>query len=265
MKVYDASKLGDEWMESVDESACPNCHGMKHIREDVPVGHPDFGKLKPCPNPIHVEEQLGQRLANSGLKYHERYVLDDIVPLDQYTSDMVDAVRQFITDGKGWLYLWGNVGTAKSLALMAAVNEVASSGRKAYYTTFADLLDVLKDAFTEPRKRRGEDTDGWNKHDTFLSRFRRMQNVYLLAIDEFDSERVSETPWVHQLRGQLLDWRYRDAVGASTITMLAGNQPPNHLPVWMYDRINDGRFGVFHHKGESARDQMQWNQFNGEN
>ena len=27
---------------------CPHCHGVGYIREDVEVGHPNFGKLFPC-------------------------------------------------------------------------------------------------------------------------------------------------------------------------------------------------------------------------
>ena len=27
---------------------CPHCGGIGYIREDVPVGHPNFGKLFPC-------------------------------------------------------------------------------------------------------------------------------------------------------------------------------------------------------------------------
>src|SRR5262245_14836797 len=27
---------------------CPHCHGIGYLRDDVPVGHPNFGKLTPC-------------------------------------------------------------------------------------------------------------------------------------------------------------------------------------------------------------------------
>ena len=30
---------------------CPTCGGMGYVRADLPVGHPQFGQLFPCPNP----------------------------------------------------------------------------------------------------------------------------------------------------------------------------------------------------------------------
>jgi DNA replication protein DnaC len=27
---------------------CPICGGLGYVRENVPIGHPDFGKMFPC-------------------------------------------------------------------------------------------------------------------------------------------------------------------------------------------------------------------------
>src|SRR5262245_45724320 len=34
--------------DGVGDPDCPHCHGLGYLREDVPVGHPQFGKLQPC-------------------------------------------------------------------------------------------------------------------------------------------------------------------------------------------------------------------------
>jgi len=43
------------------EETCPLCRGMGYLRADVPVGHPDFGKLVPCT--CHLAELAQRRVA----------------------------------------------------------------------------------------------------------------------------------------------------------------------------------------------------------
>ena len=33
---------------SQEQEICPICHGAGYLVKDVPVGHPDFGRLYPC-------------------------------------------------------------------------------------------------------------------------------------------------------------------------------------------------------------------------
>jgi hypothetical protein len=42
---------------------CPYCHGVGFLRRDLPVGHPDFGKLEICSCRLaEVGQQVRQRL-----------------------------------------------------------------------------------------------------------------------------------------------------------------------------------------------------------
>src|SRR5688572_23135061 len=34
--------------DGVGDPNCPHCHGLGYLREDVPTGHHNFGKLQPC-------------------------------------------------------------------------------------------------------------------------------------------------------------------------------------------------------------------------
>ncbi len=43
------------------EPECPLCRGLGYVRDDVPVGHPHFGKLFPCRCKLaEIEQQAGQ-------------------------------------------------------------------------------------------------------------------------------------------------------------------------------------------------------------
>src|SRR5690242_18232525 len=36
------------YTDGAGDPDCPHCHGMGYLREDVPPGHANFGKLVPC-------------------------------------------------------------------------------------------------------------------------------------------------------------------------------------------------------------------------
>ena len=159
---------------------------------------------------------------------------------------LVDCVTTFIENPRGWLTIWGPPGNGKTLALQVVVNEMVDRGFAAVYNTFTDLTDLMRATFDRQR------ADG----DTFLYRFQRVQNVKVLTIDELD--KVNQTGFVYEFRSKLVDHRYRDAVAGRTVTLFACNEDPARLPDWIADRINDGRFVVFHNLGRSVRAVQSW-------
>jgi DNA replication protein DnaC len=59
-------------------AACPICGGAGYLREDVPVGHPRFGKLVPC-QCLQTEleaQRLSDLRALSNLDAMGRYTFD---------------------------------------------------------------------------------------------------------------------------------------------------------------------------------------------
>ena len=196
-----------------------------------------------CQAPARLE-----RLADlSGLKEHERaYRLADLAAFNVASQALNQHVKAFIESPLGWLYLWGAPGNGKTLALQVVVNEMLARGLSAIYITFSDLLDLMRETF------------GHGPHDgeTFIYRFRRLQNIHVLAIDEFD--KVNQTEFVREFRSKLMDHRYRDAIGGRTATLFASNDNPAHLPAWMADRVHDGRFKVYHNVGRSVRAARLW-------
>ena len=121
----------------------------------------------------------------------------------------------------------------------------------------AKLTGVMREAFNKPEDRSDGD---WAKWTTFDARFRRLVKIPLLAVDEIDQGRVNNTPFAAELRGRLLEHRYRDGIadGDANATVFAGNDDPARWQGWIGDRVRDGRFRVFHHEGASARPQMEW-------
>lgn len=240
---------------------CPDCWGLGVVKKDLQPADPGFGKLFPCPNPFHDADRY-QRLANrSGLKPHElKYTLASIKRMHDMTQPMIDTISTFLDDPKGWLYMWGGPGNGKTLCLMAAVNDYINRGIPALYITLADLLEVMRETFKHNQfttvAQIGE--DAWDKWGTYQQRFARVQTVDLLAIDEFDASKVNQTPFATEFRSRLIDHRYRDAVGLKTVTLFAGNEDPALLPEWVYDRIRDNRFVVFHNAADSVRMEMEW-------
>jgi DNA replication protein DnaC len=243
------------------EPVCPVCGGLGYIKYDLPPTHPEFGRWHLCPETEwHASDRSARLINSSGLLEGERWTLERLAELEEDTTGMVELLCKWLSRPRGWLYLWGPFGTGKTVALQAAVYEFCLRGIPAYYSTFADLLDVMQGAFTPPQARRDEDMHGWQRHDTYLSRLRRLQRIPLLAIDEF--EKHKETEWVKQFRTQLVDIRYRTAISddkrARTYTLWAGNADPKSLPGYIWDRIDDNRFVVYHYTGESKRAKAMW-------
>ena len=49
-----------EGSQPQNDKTCPVCKGLGYVRADVPVNHPDFGKLVPCA--CRLEEITEQRI-----------------------------------------------------------------------------------------------------------------------------------------------------------------------------------------------------------
>lgn len=231
---------------------CPDCQDMGFFRRDLPPGHKEFGKLIPCQNEAHLPDQLKRLSAVSGLKDKElKRRLSDL----QVTDDnqvVIEAAREAIDQGHGWLYLWGGPGNAKSEVLKAIVNEcnVLDKG-PAIYTKFSQIIEYMRDSFAEKKRRdQGAMIDG-----TYTDRFNRYRDIRVLAIDEMD--KVRTTPFVDDFRFDFLDERYTSAIHEKTLTVFAGNSDPKDFPLPIYDRIRDGRFSIVFNPAGSARPHMR--------
>ena len=208
---------------------CEVCDGIGFLAQDLPVGHPQFGKLLRCECKAQEDAARLQRL--SGLTETERRArLEDIDATGRPgTQAMINACREFLLSPFGSLVLHGTSGNAKTVALQSVVNELVRSNVEAVYITAFDLIGYIRDAFNEQKEVKSE-----SAYDRVL----RFGTVPFLAIDEFDKLKV--TDWITEQITDLIDRRYRLGLDGQAGTMLAMNGKPENLPMWIYSRLSQG-------------------------
>lgn len=231
-----------------DNGADPNCFvcgGLGVFSINVPTNDRRFGLLFPCECTAAYRASLLQRISGlTGDELAQR--LDDVRPAGPGTARMLDAARSFLEVPSGMLTLWGGVGNAKTLILQATVNECIQLGVMAVYITMTDLLDHVRDAYSE--KDAGE-------YGSASRRLDRFATVPVLAIDELD--KVKATDWALERETALIDKRYRLGMSRMAGTLLAMNKDPHTLPEWIRDRLFDGRNTVIHNVDPSMRGMMR--------
>lgn len=225
------------------EPSCEICGGFGWVRGDYPLGDPRFGKMMPCPN-MDVDVFLSEYSRMVGITQQERDTLnwENVLPLDgSNAADATEKVRAVLERGFGWVYLWGDYGTAKTLILQIATAVSLRGGTDAAYVRMAELLDHVRDGYDSGQ---------------YSERLEHWEKVSVLCLDEF--ERVNETGWVDEKRFLLMDNRYVSALRRENVTIMAGNQDPSKFDGYLWDRIRDGRFDVVKLLGESIRPGMEW-------
>lgn len=220
---------------------CPICKGAGALVVDVPVGHPDFARTWPCPDPCHNEERLARLAKVSGLDMSELGLrLDDFKADNAVTGEVLMATRVFLDDPTPLFYLWGGSGNGKTLLLKALINEFNRRGRVAIYTKFTRLLWWMRQVF-------GDNGD----RESYVDRYERIKRVPMLAVDEFDKANL--TAFAQEFQFGFLDERYEAGLRGMCCTLFASNSPPDELPGYLLSRVLDGRCMVVENRGKDLR------------
>lgn len=220
--------------------SCPVCGGSGWFRQDVPVGHKDFGKLFQCPN-VKTENLPGSDRYGLFPEELQNLDWDAILPLEHSKSvEASNIVKKVIKQGWGWVYLYGDHGQAKSLILKIAVAVSLRKNTQAAYANMAEIIKHMRLAFDSiyPSHEAESRLDWW-------------RDLPILAIDEFD--RINNTKWASEQQFLLMDDRNVGALRRQSITLIASNASPMQLDSYYRDRILDGRFHAIELRGESAR------------
>ena len=216
---------------------CEICEGQGWFRYDLPLEHPQFGKVHLCPNSDRWR-QPGNARCGISLRESQQLTWSSIEETDDVRMALQE-IRATLAQGYGWVYLYGSFGTGKTQVLKIAVAEAMRTGRTAAYVRMAEILDHLREAFQSDSKvSERSRLDWWAK-------------LPVLAIDEFD--RVRDTGYSEERRFVLLDRRYEQAIREEGVTILASNQKPEKLPAYLSDRVQDGRFRIVYLDGGSLR------------
>jgi DNA replication protein DnaC len=213
------------------EYACPFCGGLGYVRADVPVGHPDFGKLVPCTCQL---AEMAQRRTEalrtlSDLDMLARTTFETFIPEAPGLSPDKQAnlhwayeeARDFAQNPKGWLVLKGGYGCGKTHLAAAIANACVERGQPVLFITVPDLLDHLRAAFA-PTSASGYDT-----------RFEEVRAAPLLILDDLGTE--SSTPWAQEKLFQIFNYRYN----ARLPTVITTNHELEEITLRLRSRLVD--------------------------
>ncbi len=213
---------------------CPRCGGVGWLSQDLPLGHPGFGRALPC-DCIRVdlaERRLaGARRASNmaalgGMTFQSFQVAAaGNTPQAMASLDAArDAALAFAKAPEGWLLLQGGTGCGKTHLAAAIVNHRLAAGGSALFVVVPDLLDHLRSAYA-PGASEGYD-----------ARFEAVRSAELLVLDDLGAEATS--PWAAEKLFQLLNHRYN----ARLATVFTTNRSLDDLDERLRSRLGEMGF-----------------------
>ncbi len=196
---------------------CPICSGVGYLRADLPVGHPEFGRLQVCTcRHGQISQQVHQRLFSlSNLDELRHLTFDSFQPrgrvgLWPHQAESLERAHnqafQFARGLNGWLLLQGKYGCGKTHLAAAIANFAVDMGVPTLFITVPDLLDTLRFAYSDPGV-------------TFEQRFDEIRRAALLVLDDFGTQNA--TPWAQEKLFQILNFRYINHLPTVITTNLA--------------------------------------------
>ncbi|HEX7734670.1 MAG TPA: ATP-binding protein [Ktedonobacteraceae bacterium] len=177
-------------------SVCQICKGAGFLRNNVPFGHPQFGKAVAC----QCKEQERKR--------KRRQQLQEISNLGAFSSKRFNTFNgrmpglqeayqistEYAKAPDGWLLLIGPNGCGKTHLAAAIANDCLEAGAVVLFATVPDLLDHLRAAFAP------------DSNEVYDQLFARMREAELLILDDLGAQQSS--PWANEKLFQLLNYRY---------------------------------------------------------
>jgi DNA replication protein DnaC len=183
---------------------CPICGGIGWLRQDLPIDHPDFGKIIPCScRAEEVTQSARSRLYRmSSLDALKDLRFDNFekrgrVGLGQLQADSLEnaynQAKTFAENREGWLLMMGRYGCGKTHLAAAIANAAIESNVATLFLTVPDLLDWLRYAYA------GSDM-------SFEDRFEEIREIPLLILDDFGTQNA--TAWAQEKIFQIINHRY---------------------------------------------------------
>lgn len=196
---------------------CPHCHGAGYLREDLPMGHAEFGKLEICVcRRANVTESVRARLfAISHLDELKDLTFDSfrrhghkgVGEIQAHSIERAfNQAQHYSQNLNGWMLLQGGYGCGKTHLAAAVANFAVSMGVPTLFLTVPDLLDTLRFSYNS------EDT-------TFEERFDQIRNAHLLVLDDFGTQNA--TGWAQEKLFQIVNYRYINKLSTVVTTNLS--------------------------------------------
>lgn len=210
---------------------CPICGGVGYLRRDLPVGHPDFGKIVPCSCRLkEITQSARTRLfhmsnldALKNLRF-ENFEERGRVGLSKMQADSLETAynqaHYYAKNREGWLLLMGRYGSGKTHLAAAIANLAIESGISTLFLTVPDLLDWLRFSYSPG------DT-------SFEDRFEEIRDIPLLILDDFGTQNA--TDWAQEKIFQIMNYRYINRLP----TVVTSNMMINDFEGRIRSRLQD--------------------------
>ncbi len=175
---------------------CPICNGVGFMRLDVPVGHPQFGRVVPCK--CREREREAQRYRDHrSLSNLEHFVDATFATFDRDvpgTREAYTYAEQYSrTYEPIWMVLSGTYGCGKTHLAAAIANAAVNQQMTVLFAVVPDLLDQLRAAYAP------------NSQTTFDDRFTAIREVGVLVLDDLGTENTTE--WAREKLFQIINYR----------------------------------------------------------
>ncbi len=187
-----------------ETEVCPTCKGAGFLRYDVPVGHPDFGRIVPC---RCRQEQVAQRRQEqlekrSNLGPLRHLTFENLSPEGKANEAVrrelfrrsYQATLDYAQNPVGWLVLVGPPGCGKTHLAAAVANYRLGLGEPAIFMVVPDLLDHLRSSFAP------------TSDAAYDELFEEIKSCPLLILDDLGTQ--SSTPWAQEKLFQIANHRY---------------------------------------------------------
>lgn len=216
---------------SSNDRVCPICKGAGYLAKDVPVGHPDFGKLYPCQCKIEELEakrlldlqDLSQLGALSRMTF-QSFKSEGVGLNTQKRENLLRAyerAKHFARESVGWLVLKGGYGCGKTHLAAAISNYRIANGQPVLFVVVPDLLDHLRATYAP------------TSEVSYDERFEEVRTAPLLILDDLGTQ--SSTPWAQEKLYQILNYRYN----ARLPTVITTNRELEEIDLRLRSRLVD--------------------------
>lgn len=216
---------------SSNDRVCPICKGAGYLAKDVPVGHPDFGKLYPCQCKIEELEakrlldlqDLSQLGALSRMTF-QSFKSEGVGLNTQKRENLLRAyerAKHFAQESVGWLVLKGGYGCGKTHLAAAISNYRIANGQPVLFVVVPDLLDHLRATYAP------------TSEVSYDERFEEVRTAPLLILDDLGTQ--SSTPWAQEKLYQILNYRYN----ARLPTVITTNRELEEIDLRLRSRLVD--------------------------
>jgi DNA replication protein DnaC len=190
--------------KTLGDPDCPFCAGAGYLRYDLPLDHPNFGRLDICAcRQVKVSQTVRQRLHSishldelNGLTF-ESFQTRGRKGLGEFHANSLEWAynrsRLYAGNLQGWLLIMGSYGCGKTHLAAAIANFAVGIGVPTLFLSVPDLLDLLRFSYD-------------SETTTFEQRFDEIRTASLLVLDDFGTQNATE--WAQEKLFQIINYRY---------------------------------------------------------